>query len=153
MSKLILITAISLIGIVIAQGGSCGARNKSSATNSEARTMTANNKLATGVWGGQHVHAQITEDGAALEFDCAHGSVPQAIILDGKGQFDVAGKFAAERPGPTRREDENNDRAVRYAGTVKEQEMTLTITDTANKEVIGTFTLRHGSEGRLFKCK
>jgi len=153
MSKLILITAMSLIGIVIAQGGSCGARNKSSAANSEARTMTANNKLPTGVWGGQHIHAQITENGAELEFDCAHGSIPQTITLDGEGRFDVAGKFAAERPGPTRREDENNDRAVRYAGSVKAEEMTLTISDTTNKEVIGTFTLRHGSAGRLFKCK
>src|SRR5215510_16496539 len=111
MSKLIVLAMIGLIGIVIAQGGSCGARSKSSVANSETRTMAANNKVPTGVWGGQHIHAQITENGADLEFDCAHGSIPQAITLDSQGRFDVAGKFAAERPGPTRSEDENNDRA------------------------------------------
>src|SRR5215475_15948993 len=110
MSKLILITAMSLIGIVIAQGGSCGARNKSSAANSEARTMAVNNKVPTGVWGGQHIHAQITENGAELEFDCAHGSIPQAITLDSKGRFDVVGKFAPEHGGPIRRDEENNGR-------------------------------------------
>jgi len=153
MSKLIVLAMIGLIGIVIAQGGSCSAGNKSSTANSETRTMAANNKVPTGVWGGQHIHAQITENGAELEFDCAHGSIPQAITLDSKGRFDVAGKFAAEHPGPVRRDEESNDRAVHYAGSVRAQEMTLTITDTASKEVIGTFSLRYGSEGRLVKCK
>src|SRR5262245_50492715 len=153
MSKLIVLAMIALIGIVISQGGPCSAGTKSSTANSETRTMAANNKVPTGVWGGQHIHAQITENGAELEFDCAHGSIPQAITLDSKGRFDVAGKFAAEHTGPVRRDEESNDRAVHYAGSVRAQEMTLTITDTASKEVIGTFSLRYGSEGRLVKCK
>jgi hypothetical protein len=110
-------------------------------------------KLPAGVWGGQHVRAEVNDAGAALEFDCARGSIAQAIMLDGNGKFDVAGKFATEHAGPVQRDEESNDRPVRYSGSLKDQEMTLTITDTNTKEVIGTFTLKHGSEGRLMKCR
>jgi hypothetical protein len=116
------------------------------------RSTLKNDKLPAGVWGGQHVRADVNEAGAVLEFDCARGSIAQAIVLDGSGKFDLPGKFAAEHAGPIRRDEENNDRGVRYSGSVKDQEMTLTITDTKTKEVIGTFTLKHGSEGRLMKC-
>jgi len=109
--------------------------------------------LPTGVWGGQHISAEVTEGGATFEFDCARGAITQAIVLDGSGKFDVPGKFATEHAGPVQRDQENNDRGVRYSGSVNGQEMTLTITDTNSKQVIGTFTLQHGGEGRLRKCR
>src|SRR5262249_61808730 len=115
MSKLIVLAMIGLIGIVIAQGGSCSAGNKSSTANSETRTMAANNKVPTGVWGGQHIHAQITENGAELEFDCAHGSIPQAITLDSKGRFDVADKIAGGQPGAVRAEQQTQRTEVTHA--------------------------------------
>ena len=116
------------------------------------RTTIKNDKLPAGVWGGQHVRAEVNESGAAFEFDCARGSIAQAILLDGNGKFDLTGKFATEHAGPVR-DEESNERPVRYSGSVKDQEMTLTITDTNTKEVIGTFTLKHGSDGRLMKCR
>ena len=154
MSNMITLAIFCLFVVVIAQGGSCHAnQTEASNANSKMRTAIKNNKLPTGVWGGQHVRAEVTDGGAVLEFDCARGSIAQAILLDGNGKFDLGGKFATEHAGPVLRDEESNDRPVRYSGSVKDQEMTLTITDTNNKEVIGTFTLKHGSEGRLMKCR
>lgn len=154
MNNAITLAAICLIVSVIGQGGSCRASNAGpSNANSEMKTATKTDKLAAGVWGGQHVRAEVTEVGATFEFDCAHGAIAQAIVLDKNGKFEVPGKFATEHAGPIRRDEESNDRAVRYAGSVKGQELTLTITDTTSKEVIGTFTLTNGSEGRLMKCR
>ena len=137
----------------IAQSGSCGASNvRSKNADSGMTKPVSNDKVPAGVWGGQHVRAEIADGGAQFEFDCARGSVAQAIVIDGSGNFDMSGKFATEHPGPVR-DEESNDRAVRYSGTVKDQEMTLTITDTRTKEVIGNFTLKRGSEGRLMKCR
>jgi hypothetical protein len=153
MSNLFTVATFCLFVSVIAQGGSCHANQTGSGNaNSEMRTTIRNDKLPPGVWGGQHVRAEVTDGGAVLEFDCARGSIAQAILLDGNGKFDLTGKFATEHAGPVR-DEESNDRPVRYSGSVKDQEMTLTITDTNTKEVIGTFTLKHGSEGRLMKCR
>ena len=157
MNSLFTLATICLLASAIAQGGSCGAskagQSGSSNANSKMRTATTNDRLPVGVWGGQHVRVEVTEGGAEFEFDCAHGAIAQAIMLDGNGRFDVLGKFAPEHAGPVRREEESIDRGVRYSGNVKDQEMTLTITDTTTKEVLGTFTLKHGSDGRLMKCR
>jgi hypothetical protein len=148
------LAALCLTACVVAQGGSCRATNAgSSNANSEMKAPNKTDKLPAGVWGGQHVRAEVTEGGATFEFDCAHGAISETIVLDVSGKFDVPGKFATEHGGPVQRDEESHDRGVRYSGSVKDQEMTLTITDTKSKEVIGTFTLRHGSEGRLMKCR
>ena len=154
MNIVVSLAAICLVGSVIAQGGSCRASNAgASNANSEMKAINKTDKLPAGVWGGQHVRAEVTEGGATFEFDCARGAITQAIVLDGSRKFDIPGKFATEHAGPVQRDEESNDRGVRYSGSVKDQEMTLTITDTTTKEVIGTFTLKHGSEGRLMKCR
>lgn len=114
---------------------------------------TSPNQLPAGVWGGEHIHAEVSDYGVAIEFDCARGSIPTRIILDRQGRFSVPGTFTPERGGPTRRDGESNERAVKYAGTVKDKEMTLTITDSTTKEVNGSFTLKHGTDGRIRKCR
>ena len=68
------------------------------------------------------------------------------MVLDNQGRFNVNGTFAPEHGGPVRCDEKSNARSVRYAGNVEDQEMTRT------KELIGPFTLSHGSEGRLMKC-
>lgn len=151
MNQLITLALVS----ILAQGGSCGSNGTQAGhSNAPAKSsIISTDKLATGVWGGQHVRAEVTAAGAQFEFDCAHGAITQSIQVDSNGKFDLPGKFATEHAGPVLRDEESNDRAVRYAGQVNQQEMTLTISDAGTKEVIGTFELRHGNEGRLMKCR
>src|SRR6266550_7230588 len=135
MSKLLLM--FSLIGVCLGftmLGDSRSCRPKQGAAVKPP--VERNDKLANGVWGGQHIRAEVTDSGANIEFDCAHGAIDQPIVLDGKGSFDVKGKFTPEHGGPTRRDEESNDRLVRYVGQVKGQTLTLTITDAGTKETI-----------------
>jgi hypothetical protein len=151
MSKIVLTFASIGICLLAILGDSSSCRTKQGAVNKAP--MANNDKLANGVWGGQHIRAEVTDSGADIEFDCAHGTIDQPIVLDGKGSFDVKGKFNTEHPGPVRKDEESNDRLARYVGHVKDQELTLTITDAGTKETIGSFTLTHGSDGRIRKCR
>ena len=151
MSKMVL-TFTSIAVCLLAILGDSGSCRTKEGTANKAPVETTN-KLATGVWGGQHIRVAVTDSGADIEFDCAHGTIDQPIVLDGKGAFDVEGKFTTERGGPTRRDQKANYRLVRYVGQVKEQALTLTITDAGTKETIDSFTLTHGSDGRLMKCR
>ena len=111
-----------------------------------------NDKLATGIWGGEHIRAEVSDKGAEIEFDCAHGAIEEAIVLNANGGFDVSGKFAPQHGGPVRNDEVSNGISVHYIGRVQDSELTLTIVNTDTKETIGDFTLTHGSEGRLKKC-
>src|SRR5258706_1322261 len=112
-----------------------------------------NDKLATGVWGGDHIRAEVTEGGAQIEFDCAHGAIEQAIVLNGKGGFDVPGKYAPQHGGPVRDDEESKAMSVHYVGTMRGSELSLTITNADTKESIGEYTLTQGNEGRVMKCR
>jgi hypothetical protein len=119
-----------------------------------AASPTADPKrVVPGIWGGEHVRLQITEEGAELEFDCAHGTIPSPIEVDGGGQFDVAGVLVRERPGPIRVGHEPKSQTTSYSGSIKDSTMTLQVTLTDSGETVGTYSLAHGSEGRIRKCR
>ncbi|HEY0377669.1 MAG TPA: hypothetical protein VGC87_12160 [Pyrinomonadaceae bacterium] len=109
-------------------------------------------RLAEGVWGGQHIRMEVTADGAELDYDCAHSTIDQPIVLDRQGRFEVKGKFTREHGGPVRNNETPNSTPVRYNGQVEDQTMTLTITHDETGEDFGSYTLTEGSQGRLMKC-
>jgi hypothetical protein len=135
--------------VVVGENGSC--RNRESPAGKP--TVMRKDKLPAGVWGGEHIRMDVTEDGANLEFDCASSTIDEPIVLDRSGNFDVKGKYSAQHGGPIRRDEETNSPAAHYVGHVKDGEMTLTITIADKKEAIGSFNLTRGSEGRLMKCR
>ena len=142
------LVATSLLFAVLGQSGSCGNR-EAAAGKAEAK----GDRLAAGVWGGEHVRLQVNDGGAAVEFDCANGSIDQPVVLDGEGRFNVKGRYAAEHGGPVRRDETDNARPARYAGQVKGDTLTLNVTVGDSKESLGPFTLTRGSEGRVMKCR
>ena len=106
--------------------------------------------LPPGNWGGNHVGLRVTERGARLEFDCAHGAIDEPIAVDEKGTFDSHGTYAPEAPGPIR-EGEPRSRPARYIGKVEQDTMTLTVILTGDQP-IGTFTLVRDRFPRVRKC-
>jgi hypothetical protein len=95
---------------------------------------------------------EVTDTGAQLEFDCAHGRIDQAITLEA-GRFDVKGTYSPERPGP-RREDDNNARTVRYVGQVDGKTMKLAINPAdGSTDAIASYTLEHGKTATIRKCQ
>jgi len=125
-----------LIGVVL--GPACGSVGPS--------------PLAMGVWGGDHIAMTITESSVHVELDCAHGDVPGAISIDARNQFDVVGTFVREHGGPVREGEVLDTRPARYTGSLTSSGMTLTIQQTDTSQVIGTFVLVQGAQGRILKC-
>lgn len=106
----------------------------------------------TGVWGGDHVSLTVTETGSHLEFDCAHGEIPDALTIDAAGAFAAAGTYVREHGGPIRDGELPDAHAAIYGGTVTGAAMRLFFRLTDRNEVIGTFTLTRDMPGRVVKC-
>jgi len=109
--------------------------------------------LPAGLWGGQHISMEVTERRTTIEYDCAHATIDQRIVLDRRGRFDVSGTQVPEHGGPIRRDEQPAGYSVRFAGQVNGRRMNLSVRNTATKELIGTFTLVQGGEPRLMKCR
>ena len=110
-------------------------------------------RLAAGVWGGQHLNVEVSDEGATLDFDAAHGVIPRPVTLDGEGRFSAQGTYTPERGGPVREGREPKPRPAVYSGVVRGKEMTLNVTLTETKQELGPYTLTRGSRGRVMKIK
>jgi hypothetical protein len=110
-------------------------------------------RLATGMWGGDHIRLSVRADGAAVEFDCAHGTIDEALNVSTDGRLDVRGTFTREGPGPIRVNAKPSARPARYEGSLSGTQLTLKITLTDTAQDAGTFTLTQGSAGRVWKCR
>ncbi len=110
-------------------------------------------RVAPGLWGGPHIRLEVKKDSAAIEYDCAHGTIDHPLVLDRRGRFNVTGTHVREHGGPIRRDETPNELPARYTGWTDGKQMKLTVRLSDTNEVIGTFTLTRGSEGRLFKCR
>jgi hypothetical protein len=106
----------------------------------------------TTVWGGDHVDMEMTGTGARLEFDCAHGTIDEALHADASGAFHVKGTFTPERGGPSRDGDAPPVTKVTYAGTIKDDTMTLRIV-VDGQDRPGTYELTRGRPGNVRKCR
>jgi hypothetical protein len=140
------ILAFPLIMAVLWQGGSCQISKMNSTPNQKA------DHVPTGTWGGDHIGLEVTDEGAEVEYDCAHGTINQQMVLDRAGNFNLSGTYAREHGGPVRRDEGSTSRPARYTGHIDGQTMTLTVTLTETNETLGTFTLTHGGAPQVTKC-
>jgi hypothetical protein len=109
--------------------------------------------LLVGLWGGEHISMQVTEQSTTVEYDCAHGTIDQRITLDRRGRFNVPGRQVVERGGPVRQNEQLAGYPVRFAGQVNGKRMKLTVSNSVTRELVGVFTLGYGSEPKLRKCR
>src|SRR5260221_11270387 len=129
----------------------CAHSNK----NTNGRVGQPNQKgenVQKGTWAGEHIHLEVTEQGGQVEYDCAHGTIAQKIVLDAQGHFKVAGTHVRERGGPVRQGEENG-KPAQFSGQVTGNKMTLTVIETASGESVGEFVLIYSQTPRLKKCK
>ena len=155
--SLSVLTAICLSVALVFSGYSKSHASLGQVSNTSAEASMSEKprarKLPTGMWGGQHISMEVNAHQTTIEYDCAHATIDQSIILDRHGRFSVSGRQFPERGGPVRLGSESGGYAVRFVGQVKEKEMTLTVTKSETNESIGTFTLKYGQQPRLMKCK
>lgn len=105
-------------------------------------------RVPTGAWGGPNVQLSVHDQGATIEFDCAHGTLDAPLELDRQGRFDVPGRFTREG-GPEREGDASQP--VRYSGKTDGRELTLEVVFESDRG--GPYALVLGRSSRLFKCK
>ena len=106
-----------------------------SASNKPERPSTgASARVASGVWGGEHVRLNVRADGASIEYDCANGTIDEPLDLDAGGRFDAKGTHVREGPGPIRvgKLPPVVRRVTRRVGG-DEMSLTLTLTDTSQE--------------------
>lgn len=109
-------------------------------------------RIPRGEWGGTHIHMNVGERSATIEYDCAHGEILGPLTVDSAGKFHLRGTFTPERGGPIRADDEPPAQPATYSGEIKGRTMTLTLKVSGSDET-ETFTLEQGKPGELFKCK
>ena len=141
------VIVLSLLAGILWQGGSC----QPSIMNSQPNQET--DKVPTGTWGGDHIGLEVTDQMAEIEFDCAHGTINHQLTLDSDLNFNLTGTYTREHAGPVRREEGSHGQPARFTGHVDGQTMTLTITLIEKNETLGTFTLTHGRQPRIMKCR
>ena len=113
--------------------------------------------VTTGTWGGEGVRMEVTEDGATLDFVCAHSRIGHQLVTERGGRFSAKGTYVSERGGPERegeneREGEEKGVPALYSGRTDGKTMTLTVKLAGTNEELGPFTLAHGRRVRLTKC-
>lgn len=150
---IIVSVVIGLLAFPSVQRAALLDRSKIKIRNRSTNHAAANRRLATGIWAGEHISLEVTEQGAKVEYDCAHGTIPRRILLDRRGRFDVVGQHVAEHGGPVRQNEQPTSYPVRFTGRVNGRRMELTLRNSVTKELIGNFMLNYGQEPRLMKCR
>lgn len=151
---------LPIAATLLLQGGWCqgtGVREKTSTTQTDVTSNASSpspqkgRALPPGTWGGLHISLEVTDMGAQINYDCAHGRIDEKIVPDSDGAFEVKGFHTPEHAGPAR-EDENNEQPAVYRGSIHEDTMTLTVKLSGHDEPVGTFELTRGSAGKIRKC-
>ena len=133
--------------------------DRCSETNNNPGILKA---LAVGTWTGQGVRLDVTATGAAVEFDCAHGSIDVRIKTDKNGRFSARGTYSPETGGPAQISTNEalrpapgaDGKPARYSGRITGKTMTLVVTIEGAQQPLGTFRLTRGvgATARLNKC-
>jgi hypothetical protein len=109
--------------------------------------------IANGAWGGPHIHMQVANGSATIEYDCGNGTISGPLRVDSRGRFSLVGKHVQEHGGPTRIDEDRSGVPARYTGWTDGKMMKLTVTLVDSKTEVGTFELTRGGEGRIRKCR
>ena len=153
------IFALTLLMILALPTNSCGEKRVSDKTKTGSSQHqpspqagdSPQKRVAEGRWGGQHLRFDVSADGAEFEFDCAHGRLTEPLTLT-NGRFTATGTYFRERGRVVMGESEEGQR-VYFKGEVDGSRMTLSFSLAEDGSEAETFTLTHGAEAELFKCK
>jgi hypothetical protein len=155
------LAALQLCAALPAAARDSGTPVRRSAMTTERGTKAVRRRapdtLTPGVWGGEHIRFEVTEFGARVEYDCAHGTVEGQIAVDAQGRFSVYGRHFEEHGGPVRATEVEDEGAggerVRLSGRVGGSLMKLTVTHAGTRKVIGTYKLARDREPVIVKCR
>lgn len=154
-SSLGLVLPLAFFAFLAHQGSCKGNANKPTENQGpvQENTQQAGTAVPEGSWGGVHIGLEVADKSTAIEFDCAHGTISERLVLDSQGRFRARGTYVREHGGPVREGETPASHPASYSGNVRGKAMTLAVTLTDSSESIGMFTLTQGNEGQIFKCR
>jgi hypothetical protein len=107
--------------------------------------------LEEGDWGGEHISMRVSADSAAVDFDCAHGTLYLPAEVEEDGCFTASGTHTGETGAVFEGYDPPTVPA-RFEGRLQGDRLVLTVTLLKDGQVLGPFSLARGSVGRVYKC-
>ena len=142
----------AVVLITACVGLSCAGQMKASRP-AQAGHAAPTRAVPNGVWGGEHIRMEVTDNGADIEFDCARGSISQPLELDDQGRFEVQGTYMAETPAPAAANGLFPASGVKatYTGTLSGSGLRLEVL-IEGQDAPRTFDLVEGDQGHLAKC-
>ena len=121
----------------------------------KAKQKTMNTKLVAvpaSVWGANGIILNVEENGVTIQYECADGQIEESLKVNEQGNFEANGFHIRQRGGPIRVDAKLARQPTRYEGRISGNTMTLKVTLTETKEVIGDFTLERGKTPRMTRC-
>ena len=103
-------------------------------------------------WGGDHVGLTVSATGGTLEYDCASGTIDQAIVAATNGNFVAQGTHTIGHGGPSMVGEIPDRHPARYEGWTDGETMRLSVTLTDTGQKLGDFTLTRGQSPHVFRC-
>lgn len=102
-----------------------------------------------GDWGGQGIGMKLQGGIGEIEYDCAAGTVDEA--LPPAGPFSVKGTHRAGQPGPVRVGQIFTSQQATYSGTIAKNQMVLSVKLEDGTE-LGPFELAYGVPATINRC-
>ena len=97
---------------------------------------------AVGSWGGPFASLVLTAQGGTVTYLCGAGTIDSGWTLTSDGGFEAVGQhFFGGGPAPT---EGRPPHPARYAGLIRGNTLTLTVTVTDLDQTIGPFELKRG---------
>lgn len=111
-----------------------------------------------GIWGGPHMGVDFEGGLSDVQFDCASGTIDDAVYPGHDGSFSVKGTYRTGPPGPVKVGQFFMSKDAVYSGQVSQgttkkgpRLMTLSVTFEDGSS-LGPFTLTEGMHPQLNHC-
>lgn len=142
--------ALGIAGKVgsIGKGQNIGSKAMDEENNGAGQTRFADE----GPWGGEGIQLTVGKETSSIEYPCADGEITGRFRLNRNGTFKLNGSHIRLRPGPVRLDQKELREPSVYEGKVTGNRMTLKVTLSKNREVIGEFRLQKGVLARIRRC-
>lgn len=106
-----------------------------------------------GTWGGEHVEVTFDTLGAGtLQYDCAHGRIDAPLTIGAAGTIAASGEHVREHGGPDREGEPPDAHLAAYAGELRGDRLTFTVTLADDGTVLGPYTVRRGQPAQVLRC-
>ena len=113
---------------------------------------SAQDPVATGVWGGKAIQLTVKDNGAAIDYGCDSGTIDGRIQPDSHGKFVARGTHVFGHGGPSVQGESAKPHQARYEGVRTGDKLELTVLLPDLNRNLGKFTLQLGQRPTLERC-